>query len=100
MTTHEQRRGRRAPAPTVRVSLDELLRSKVSMLGDAMAPKGYGDIETVSDVVEEAFDKQDERIVRLHIVWDAPVGNLPIEEALDLMRGTGAAMVTKVEAVK
>lgn len=85
-----------------RVNLDDLIRAGTSMLGAGNLPYGYGRIENTDDVLEEAYkpSEDDERMVRIHIVWDNPVGNLPLEDVLEQMRAYGAAMVTKVEAIK
>jgi hypothetical protein len=99
MTTQAQRAAQRRTAPTVRVSLADLLDTGVSMLGDAMLPAGYGQIDDTRDVVEAIAKKADERIVRMHIVWDNPIDSLELEDVLEKMRETGAAMVTKVEEV-
>lgn len=70
------------------------------MLSDEMLPMGYSEFDTSTDVIEELFRSDvDDRQVRMFIVWDNPVGNLPLESVLDHMRETGAAMVTKVEQV-
>jgi hypothetical protein len=94
------RAGRPTSAPSVRVSVDDLIKGKVSMLGDAMLPAGYGKVEGVNDVLEIITKEEDQRVVRLHIVWDNPIHNLDLESVLEQMRGTGAAMVVKVEEVK
>lgn len=101
MSTHAQRqRARRAAGPTVRVSLDDLISSNVSMLSEAMLPQGYDLIGDTSGAVAAAYEQEDMRIIRLHIVWDNPINTLDLERALDYLRETGAAMVVKAEAVK
>ncbi len=83
------------PGPTI----NALIEQKKSMLSGRL-PVAYGLIETREEVEEIAFQpNSDERIVRLHIVWDNPVGSLELQDVLDRMRETGAAMVVKAERV-
>ena len=71
-----------------------------SMLSDDNLPTGYGRIETTQDAVEQAFRDEDDRVVRITIVWDVPVSRLELDRVLDDLRGVGAAMVVNVERVR
>jgi len=89
---------RRSSTRPVPHSIDELLRAQRSMLSGNL-PLGYGAIETVEEALEAAKVPPPTVSLRIHIVWDNDATNLDIERALEVMRETGAAMVTKVEQV-
>lgn len=102
MTTTNKRRGQRASAPAIRVGIEDLLKAKVSMLGEAMLPAGYSDLDNDYAIRDHVFGtKEDPRVVRLNIVWDLPADALEeVERVLDSMRERGAAMVIAAEEVK
>lgn len=87
-------RDRTVYRPVKSVPLDEIIEKKISMLG--VIPTGYAKIESDQDAIEEAYKN---KAIRVHIIWDNTVDNFPLDEVLDKMRETGAAMVVKVEAV-
>jgi hypothetical protein len=83
-----------------RPTLDDLIRSGKSMMApEALLPLGYSTIESAEEAASHALPTAQPRTLRVYIVWDNRLDNFPLEEALDKMRETGAAMVTKVEEV-
>lgn len=82
-------------------SLEEHIVSRLSMLRDDVSlPQEYSVIENAQEAEAVAFPKnKNPRQVRVFIVWDNPVDNFPLQEVLQRMRETGAALVQKVEAI-
>jgi hypothetical protein len=84
-----------------RPTIERMIKDGESMLRQGgLLPAAYSAIETEADALAAAMTKPRTPTLRVHIVWDNEAdGNFELEEVLQRMRETGAAMVTKVEEV-
>jgi hypothetical protein len=90
----------RTQRPRLRVTLDDLIGSGKSMLGEGPLPIEYGQIENTHEAIDAATPTAPPIDLRIYIVWDVETNLLDLPRVLEHMRETGAAMVTKVERVQ